>query len=139
MDDFLVRPKNPWRMAATACALLVLQASGFLHIALVPHVYCAEHGELTEAGETAAHAQVTPSLASPPSDAPEFGAVSAAVSAGEHEHCTAVCRLSALLGERAESLAPTGVFTRDVEVDERGFGQGELLGVAPKQSPPALV
>ncbi len=62
---------------------LVAQVLGTMHMALVQHTRCAEHGELVHAGEDAA----LPSLPAVSDDVDVVAERAADVDADAHEHC----------------------------------------------------
>lgn len=121
------------RAVALAAALLVpaSQVAPLVHLALVRHATCPEHGELIELGAGAVHG----------APAPE-GSVSRSPAAGEdheHDHCLLACqprqdaaRVVALAG----SLPATERSAPGVQPASAAPGV-PLLRVAPKQSPPA--
>jgi hypothetical protein len=150
--------KTPRASLARVCTLslvalcLTTQLSGFAHLALVPHVACAEHGELVEADSR--RAPLTPSgvegAALNPGPGPrasDGAAVSSeprveAASSHSHDHCicTAVRRSPARVS-RASTAAelrtaapPTLLALRDVPT----VPVLAPLDVAPKSSPPSV-
>jgi hypothetical protein len=123
----------PHVVVALAFVLLVGQASGFTHFALVRHATCPEHGELIHQPEGAP-------LRDAPSDAPSLRDATDDSPDG-HEHCLFSCirRERATLAElepAIRQLAPTA----DATVRERRAPRPAsvaLFLLAPKNSPPA--
>jgi hypothetical protein len=125
---------------------LTTQLSGFAHLALVPHVACAEHGELVEADSRLRPGGVEAASNAGRGDA-EVAAVSSeprveVASSHSHDHCicTAVRRTPARVsraGAAAELRTvppPTRLALRDVPT----VPVLAPLDVAPKSSPPAV-
>ena len=131
---------------------LTTQLSGFAHLALVPHVACAEHGELVEADSR--RAALIPSGAEGAALNPGPGPRStdgAAVSseprvevASNHSHdhciCTAVRRTPARLSRASaaadlHTAAPPTLLTMG---DVPSVQVLAPLDVAPKSSPPSV-
>ena len=114
---------------------LAAQTLGVAHLAVVRHVTCLEHGELTHSGQTSVPTKdATPaprSLA-----APQRADLSAA--ADNHEHCLVCATRKEFVAERAaQSLAlPQRVSSPPVAPPEPGSSQ-PLFRLAPKTSPPA--
>jgi hypothetical protein len=121
-----------------AAVCLASQLSGLAHLALVPHLACAEHGELVELGpggpEHRSLVQVEASgrvQASPAQVSQRHG----------HDHCVlAALRRTPACLERG----PASVEARPSEEPVAGWrrvappGSGlPVLAVAPKSSPPA--
>ena len=134
-----MRRRNVARLCATAFAAVFLagQVSSYLHMALVRHVQCAEHGELIHSG------RATPALATPASPAP-IPLVASSTNADldhSHEHCAATPnrRQAAieithgpLLAERPPQIGRAPIVARDLLI----FGEPRYR-LAPKNSPPA--
>ena len=137
------------RVVAVLLAALTLAAplTGYLHLALVEHTRCAEHGELIEGARAARpdHA----ALASPAPPALVFVDRSSRVEDGavpaEHGHGHEHCLLSPFRRERASCGAALAVApVHDVAADEHASavasaprtGAIALYRIAPKNSPP---
>jgi hypothetical protein len=124
-------------LATVVALLLTLSALGQVaHFLLVPHAICAEHGELLELSEQAAHASAGQVDHGSDSDdrfvASELGA--------EHDHCQVLAR-----GQREQALpaAPSfEVAPASLEADlvvarqEAVYQALAALSLAPKTSPP---
>ena len=131
---------SSWLRLLAACVALVLTAGALsqaAHFLLVPHVICAEHGELLEVDERAPHAAREHAAATedrPSASAPEAVA--------EHEHCQVLLR-----GQRERALpeAPSAELASlttgrraPVFVASDGLrGSLQTLALAPKTSPPS--
>ncbi len=135
----LTRSREPrwalrWMAGAVAAVCLLSQVSGLLHMVLVPHVRCADHGELVHAGELS-HAGdgVEPeraAVAQQPAASVEHG----------HEHCGVLAHRRDERGVLAAAAA--------VRAGVRGGSEPAVLLlvlrpsavatylVAPKNSPP---
>ena len=118
------RPQRWW----VAAAVLALQVAAALHLVVVPHAMCREHGELVDA-----------STAPAPAAAPRDLSIGAgADAAAGHDHC-----LVALLS-RQSFFSPHATLARNTVAppqEERpprlqSAGWATALTVAPKQSPP---
>jgi hypothetical protein len=128
-----MNPSRRTAAGAIALALLLAQATGFLHLALAPHSTCPEHGELVE-------------QSAPPSPGASALAPAGAAVRGErlarlhgHHHCLASLgdadavvtqsslQLPALVEEQRSAAS-------NVIVAARG---PPLYRLAPKNSPPA--
>jgi hypothetical protein len=119
-----------------AWVCLAAQAMGIVHLAVVRHATCPEHGEITHAAEP----PVSPAEATPAFDtAPGLKAVTLDATADSHDHCLAcavrkeaaayrVLRPLPAVAELAPSLPVTG---------EAPGGARTLYRLAPKTSPPA--
>jgi hypothetical protein len=119
--------------SAIALALLVAQATGFLHLALAPHETCPEHGELIEQA-----APPSPSsVAVAPAGTTVRGVPRAHLHA--HDHCLAALGdADAAVAQSSFELPPVverlGPAAQVVIVSARG---PPLYRLAPKNSPPA--
>lgn len=123
-----------------AALVLATQVSAFMHLAFVPHVTCAEHGELVEPGGhegLAARHHVAPASQSVLADEGE----AAAVSGHAHDHCivTAAQRTPARLVRAPDSIDvhPSGDAESGIRRVRSTPPSLALLAVAPKCSPPA--
>jgi hypothetical protein len=130
--------------AVLAFACLFSQLAGVLHLILVQHVACPEHGELVHADEL--RSEPHPGFAATRKPKPSSPAVEATSGASakqhhSHDHCVAA------LQSREDSLALLGtpavaVLQRHVDaidsVEAVSISGGVLYRLAPKQSPPAV-
>jgi hypothetical protein len=138
---------TPRRRGALALAVAVLwlvgQAAGTVHMLVVPHVFCAEHGELVESelpsGVAAADADVDPQFDSASSslqrDASNLRGSHA------HDHC--------FVASRAQRSTPSFLRSRpatervyfasrpEARADAPRGSQVAVFRLAPKNSPPA--
>jgi hypothetical protein len=117
----------------TSVAALALAFTGQLcsivHMAVVEHETCAEHGELVEAAGTVAVAALEV----------DVDALTGANADDVHDHCPLATTPSH--HEHAVSLAVEGVaraLERDVALPRVGARVVDVLRVAPKTSPPVL-
>lgn len=131
------------RSAALALAFLALtaQLGGLLHLTLVQHATCPEHGELIHADKGAG--SYTLSLSMPAGNAEQPTVKSATEVEHGHEHCSVV------LTRREETTAPSGsggqlpslprlhVFTARHEAPPSPAIA--ILHLAPKNSPTTLL
>ena len=124
-----------------ALLCLATQLSGFAHLAFVPHVTCAEHGELVEAG---AHLPATAVRRSSEDGAAELLAAEPRLETSgghSHDHCIvmAVRRTPARLVRSSVPIDATATVARGVCLErERSLTPSiPLLDVAPKNSPPS--
>ena len=127
---------NPSRRAAAsaiALALLVAQATGFLHLALAPHETCPEHGELVERA-----APPSPS-ASPVAPAGPAMRGQPRVHRHAHDHCLAALGDADAVVTHASVEAPAiAEEPRPAALDAIVSARGPpLYRLAPKNSPPA--
>lgn len=125
-------------MASLALLCLVAQASTLVHLVLVPHQACAEHGELIDAradGVPVPLARIHHALGS----AAAVGRA-AAPRAHSHDHCAVLAtrrdgarasQPSLALDHRAAEELPSPALCVSRPASIR------LLDVAPKSSPPA--
>jgi hypothetical protein len=115
------------------------QVSGLAHLAFVPHMTCAEHGELVELG-TAPAPMLTPEALPRLAAAATTSLVEALAGHG-HDHCL-LTTLRRTPAELARTQAP-GDGVRSDEPQARGSRTEAVpaalpvLAVAPKSSPPA--
>jgi hypothetical protein len=130
---------TPARRLTVALALLCLasQLSGLAHLAFVPHLACAEHGELVEAGPG-----LLPGPAPGVAESVDAASPIAAPVAGHgHAHCllSALRRTPATLSAAPalERPAPGVEGPASLGRPERLPGALPVLAVAPKSSPPA--
>jgi hypothetical protein len=134
-----VQPRTLQRITALLALLILTSAplSATLHLALVPHSICWEHGELahlTAPPEAVADGRLAPiSLPRRSHAAPNGAAVT-------HDHCglgLGVTPVSAALADRVHSVA-----TESPAVELEGWPASTaargipILAFAPKQSPP---
>jgi len=131
---------SSWLRVLAALVALVLSAGAVgqaAHFLLVPHAICAEHGELLELDEAAAHQQREHESAT---DASQPHASQAEL-AGDHEHCQVLARgqrelalpqagSAQLLPAAHSADAPSALDSPNVTP------QQERLALAPKTSPP---
>jgi hypothetical protein len=120
-----------------ALALLGAQTSGFLHILLVEHERCGEHGEMVEA-----HHRPPPSPAPliTPSDGTSASASGSPSVTHDHDHCLVLLdrRASAPLAGPAQLAITVESRTVSAPVRATGAPRGPpLYRLAPKNSPPA--
>ena len=135
------RPSSPRRLTLGLAVLCLLaQLSGTVHLALVSHVTCAEHGELVEPGEAWS---VSAALPDRGGDGPHLaqGLALAREAAHGHDHClaTALRRASAPPERPAspEAPAPGEALAVHAAAGRALAPALPLLAVAPKASPPA--
>lgn len=134
-----------WALVASFMALncLIAPVSGFLHMALVRHVWCAEHGEIEHARGSAHQPQAvradsTSPLSSETSIAADQGD---AAQSDEHHHCVllSVLRTVAILrgfAERPTLVRPARVEAQKAPTFERADAAFPIYVLAPKHSPP---
>jgi len=130
-----MRPRRfPLASIAVAAVLLGGQAMAFLHLALVEHGRCAEHGEIIE-GHGVAYGLGSHAPAAGLRVAPDD------VATHEHEHCLFVVaqRSSARpdAGAADAAAAPTPAAPLPLRHDDAPATGRALFGIAPKTSPPA--
>jgi hypothetical protein len=125
-----------WPLVAGLVAFA--QVADYVHLAVVRHALCAEHGELVEAGAPPA----SPGLAERvEATGPRFNQGAQAVEVGDHHHCLATlatqqqARLAAPIQVASTTWAGIGC-----SLDPRAVRAPALpqIRLAPKQSPPAL-
>lgn len=137
--------KTPRRRLAIAGLCLVAQAFALVHLFAVPHVRCAEHGELVHAGE---ELREQPERAERAMRA-EIGDVGAAdsieataleIEAHEDDHCMALSERRDLRIHLVAQLAAPPQVLGEVEYESRAplFVVRALYRLAPKISPPAI-
>jgi hypothetical protein len=127
---------------ATASLWLAWLAGGVLHFAMVPHVFCAEHGEFIDADVD----DVDGEVGSPAESSPELAATSAVAidTAKSHQrHSHEHCLLSATGRRQVASLvSPPGAIvvvwlsTGFASANEEQHPLLQLFRLAPKHSPP---
>jgi hypothetical protein len=143
-----VHVKTPRASLARVCTLslvalcLTTQLSGFAHLALVPHVACAEHGELVEADGRRQAA--TPSGVASNVEVAAVSSEPRVEPSGSHAHdhciCTAVRRTPARVsrasaGPELRAVRPPSLLaTREIP----SAPALAPLDVAPKSSPPSV-
>lgn len=128
-----------WTTLGLAALCLVAQLSGLAHLAFVPHVTCAEHGELLEASTSASAWSIHPSS---PGESFEVRSAEPGPEAAvghSHNHC-------AVTSMRRTPGCPLGPASTEVSAPvepQRRVGREPrvptvlpLLAVAPKSSPP---
>ncbi len=134
------RAASPWLRVLAVLVAFVLSASALsqaAHFLLVPHAICAEHGELLELGERAAHDALQHDPAAHDSE-PE---ASQTELPAEHDHCQLLARSQrelslfqaasvALLPAACSVPAPIFADSRDLTRPQ------QRLALAPKTSPP---
>lgn len=136
------RPRStPWSAVALALVCLVAQAASYLHLAVVRHVQCPEHGELVHLGpSTAAGPEVALETVGD-TDAHHLRGAAASPSWTHDEgHCLVGFsqRSRAGLGQAPSRLAPPTA-TRPLPPDEASaprIAAVALYRLAPKASPP---
>ncbi len=122
---------GPHVVFALGLALLVAQASGFIHFAFVQHVTCPEHGELVHRAD-----------AGRPGSGESAALYGASGSSGDpHEHCVDswIRRELATPGERGRAVQlppPSGSAAKPGLAGPAG-PRFALFLLAPKNSPPA--
>ncbi len=132
--------KTPRLRLAIAGLCLVAQAFALMHLFAVPHVRCAEHGELVHAGEETRQAEIAPGA--------ELGDLGAADSleataleleAHADDHCMALSERRDLRIHLVAQLAAPPQVLGEVEYESRARRSAvALYRLAPKISPPAL-
>lgn len=135
-------PRAPARTLTLGLAVLCLaaQLAGTVHLALVTHVTCAEHGELVEAGDAGLGPAARSRQAAPSASGQRLAAAEAREGAHGHEHClaSALRRAAAPLeapGHLGPAPAPAPLARpRPAPAPAAAIA---LLAVAPKASPPA--
>ena len=122
-------------MALAACLGLVSQLVALVHLWLVPHTRCAEHGETIH--DDRPHA---PRLARTPNVLAVDDASSESSLEDGHDHCQILTERRAPGGSHVTSVAGvTSIVDAPFVVGERPEGAGPpLYRIAPKVSPPAL-
>jgi hypothetical protein len=134
---------SPRRRGALALAVaglwLVGQAAGTLHMLVVPHVFCAEHGELIESElspDVATEADVDDSASSALQRDPASLRGSHA-----HEHCFVTSRAprstTSILRSRCAIDRVYFASRPAARADAPHRSQGAVFRLAPKNSPPA--
>lgn len=128
-----------WTTLSLAALCLVAQLSGLAHLAIVPHVTCAEHGELLEASASTSTWVIHPS-----SPGENFEVRSAepgleAAAGHSHDHCA----VASMRRTPGDPLGPTSTEVsapveqlRRVGREPRVTTALPVLAVAPKSSPP---
>jgi hypothetical protein len=129
---FASRSWTPGLALLAALLLPAAQAASFVHLALVRHTTCPEHGELVEGGPVAhAGAAVT---------APGISESAQVPAEHAHDHCTFAAHLRQGV-ERARTMAalvlPPSRPAPHVAPPAPQLSGPSLLSLAPKQSPPA--
>jgi hypothetical protein len=123
------------------------QLAGVVHLALVPHTVCAEHGELVHAEQGASvhagGADATSANAAHVATTAAYRAGHAAESADHHEHCfvSALRRQSSAVApaQASPQLAPLAGCQATTLLTAATAPAIPLLALAPKSSPPALL
>ena len=131
----LLRRGSPRRLAAVAVVCLLAQLAGVLHLLVVRHERCAEHGEVVHAGdEASAHD------AAVAGDARALAVRPAADDAehDDHEHCQALSDRRAVGAPSAPAIAGADLTAGDgtAVADAAPARAGVLYRLAPKLSPP---
>jgi hypothetical protein len=119
-----------------AGSVLCAQLATDVHLALVPHAICAQHGEVVEADARVGAVRAPDEL-----DGVEthFDMASPPTSASEHEHCLAsvLARHRSLISARLAVAGPASHEARAPRSTARApYSPVEALRLAPKQSPP---
>lgn len=116
---------------------LVAQAGSVLHLVLVQHVTCPEHGEWVHAESGGVPAALTAPAAEHSAPAVEK---STAEEPHGHDHCSVTCtrRDEAVFTGHAVSTATCSALTEAPALSRAVFAPAiALLHLAPKASPPA--
>jgi hypothetical protein len=137
---------TPRRRGALALAVaglwLVGQAAGTLHMLVVPHVFCAEHGELIES-------ELSPGVASEADVDQRFDSASSTLQSDPanlrgshaHEHCFVTSRgqrsTTSILRSRTAIEHVYFASRPTARADAPRRSQGAVFRLAPKNSPPA--
>ena len=101
------------------------------HLALVPHIRCAQHGELI-------HGTAVATVAAPPASETPTATTAPVRETEEHDHCGVTAEQRATTA----TATPRFVITAPLALASIGVGHEarlavELLQLAPKASPPA--
>lgn len=133
--------KTPRLRLAIAGLCLVAQAFALVHLFAVPHVRCAEHGELVHADEERRQQPERASRAEAvdPGAADSLEATALEIEAHEDDHCMALSERRDLRTQVAQQTAPPQVLG-EVQHESRAplFVVRALYRLAPKISPPTL-
>lgn len=122
-----------------AALCLFAQLSGLAHLAIVPHVTCAEHGELIEASASTSDWSIH---SSSPGESFEICSVEPGLEAAaehSHDHCavTSMRRTPGCpLGPTSTEMSAPVEQPRRVGREPRVHTALPLLALAPKSSPP---
>ena len=126
---------SPRRLAAVAALCLLAQLAGVLHLLVVRHERCAEHGEVVHAGaEPAAHGAEW----SVDGHARAIQAAAADAGHDDHEHCQALSDRRAAGAAEAPAIACADVTASDPGVVAHAAPARAcvLYRLAPKTPPP---
>ena len=146
----MLSPGVPWRervkrsgsvvgrlLAALTVLLIALAPLGRVaHLVIVPHEYCAEHGELVHVEGDGAHTSH--------GDSAKLASIESVSSESDdaHEHCalagTSSRDIAVVASSRSVVLAvdaPSSLVIQSAEPEPRAFRL--ILLIAPKASPPA--
>jgi hypothetical protein len=135
MSPAPARSRTRWSPGARALVALLVVAQSFatLHLAIVPHARCAEHGELVE-GVAPQHRPTAVAR-----EAAFEGAKGEADAGHEHdEHCIVCSQRAPSVDDSAVLLAPdaTSVASRAPADTELAKSPIPIVALAPKSSPP---
>lgn len=112
-----------------AAAVLVASVATPLHLSLVPHEICAQHGELVDA------------LPGGPDHHPEPESTGTGADADKHDDCPVLLQDRQTLEAQGPKLPCAPLFTcapaRVPAAQDQGATSLAILDVAPKTSPPA--
>lgn len=130
--------RQPRGWLALLC--LALQLSTALHMLVVKHGHCVEHGEWTHAGDEHAESHVDGHR--PPPGESALSAASSGDGGHGHEHCL-VCGT-----QRKSAIVPPSLATLQAWLGQRceparirsdaSFDATQVYSVAPKTSPPRV-